>query len=1514
MVYRGIVKFALNTLAILLFLLMAVVLALHHPGLQTKVAKKIAKGLSERIDLPVEIGYVNLKWYDELYVEQLTIKDVNSDELIHIDKLTLNFSLSGLFSKNETHIDKAEIYGARVALSNDSPDQTMNISHFVRKVKKVLSSGTEKNPKIFSVSAITLEQSQFSLNNITKDSVSDRWDPNHFHLTSIWGDLSDLRINKDTFEININHLECVDRQSKLTVHDLQTFYRICNSSMTMKDMELNIGSSRIVNNLAFYYDSIQNLSDFNYLVDLNVELRESEVHSKDLAWFVPVFNQYDQRFSLKGSFDGMISRFSFDDFSLAWGASSELNGSLNITGLPNWEEAFIDVDLNQSFLSAVDCRDFLSDELFRAARQVDYIEANGVLTGFLYDFVANGSFVTALGAIDSDINLKISENKALSTYSGKLAVRDFNLGRFLDNEKLIQKVDMVGEIEGKGLSIETADFKLKALFNYFDFKNYRYQHIQTDARLAKELFIGNLNIDDQNLQLEANALINLREDKNRIDLTGRLDTAFFQNLNLTGENIFASADFDLDITGLKIDSILGELNINDVLIAYNDREMRLDHLELISEISDSDRIFYANSDLFSVSLNGDFSYTRLINDIQNQYHEYKLSIRNDREAIGKYYDGKQGLQSTGDYYVKYDANLKNINPVIQLFSPTAFISGNTRIEGVLTGGYTRLITFYSSVDTINYKGYAFHENLIDIRLSKNIDNAYVDASADIESGKQFINHIQRTKDLHTNLLWKGKQLDFQINMDQSGSENYVRLIGGMNFLDTLTRLTIDSSKIKIIDEVWTFNEDNETLIRGDEISLNHIRLYNGDRSITATGLITPDTVNGKVTINIQNVALEDLNPVLKNDLYGAVNGNVRLSNFYGGLIFESELRIDSFMIKRFPVGDILAQSYWENQTKQLNVGIDIKRENEKIIAVSGYVDPTKDEDQLHLYAYFDKASLNIAEPFVENYFSNISGHASGEFLIKGAIRQPVLEGVGIVENGRVRVNYLNTTYTFNGDLTFESNRIGVENLIVRDNEFNQAVFSGGFYHSGLKNFVMDITGDLNDFKVLNTTAKDNDLYYGTAVVNGRVNFLGAPSNLNISANAVTRRGTRIFIPLDGSETIEQENFIQFITESEQKEDVSGEISKIDLRGLKMELDLEVTPEAYCELIFDIKAGDIIRGRGSGDIKLEIDTHGEFTMFGDVGIHEGGYNFTLYNVINKEFNILPNSTISWTGDPYKAQMDIQAEYEQMASLSPLLDSTLWSEPEVRRKYPAKVLLDLQGDLMSPNINFNIEVDDYPYVIYTDAGSFSMETAMSAFKNKLRADEQELKRQVFSLMVLRRFSPENSFDVSGSVGKSVSEFISNQLSYWVTQFDENLEIDVDLGSLDQEAFNTFQLRLSYTLMDGRLRITRDGGFTNQQNQASFTSIAGDWTVEYLLTPNGKLRAKMYNKTNYNLYDRNNLNNPSATTAGFSLMHTESFDTIKEIFRQARERSTEDETEEIPKADALKKEDNLSPQSIN
>jgi hypothetical protein len=89
------------------------------------------------------------------------------------------------------------------------------------------------------------------------------------------------------------------------------------------------------------------------------------------------------------------------------------------------------------------------------------------------------------------------------------------------------------------------------------------------------------------------------------------------------------------------------------------------------------------------------------------------------------------------------------------------------------------------------------------------------------------------------------------------------------------------------------------------------------------------------------------------------------------------------------------------------------------------------------------------------------------------------------------------------------------------------------------------------------------------------------------------------------------------------------------------------------------------------------------------------------------------------------------------------------------------------------------------------------------------------------------------------------------------------------------------MSYSFLDGRLRVTRDGGLTDQTTGPSVESILGDWSVEYLLSADGKLRVKIYNKTNYNTL--NPTVNQSTQTAGFSLMHTKSFDEIKQIFSE-------------------------------
>jgi hypothetical protein len=148
--------------------------------------------------------------------------------------------------------------------------------------------------------------------------------------------------------------------------------------------------------------------------------------------------------------------------------------------------------------------------------------------------------------------------------------------------------------------------------------------------------------------------------------------------------------------------------------------------------------------------------------------------------------------------------------------------------------------------------------------------------------------------------------------------------------------------------------------------------------------------------------------------------------------------------------------------------------------------------------------------------------------------------------------------------------------------------------------------------------------------------------------------------------------------------------------------------------------------------------------------------------------------------------------------------------------------------------------------------------------------------------------------------------------MSQVDENLEIDVDLGTLDQEAFNTFQLRLSYTFLNGRLRVTRDGTFGNQQatptssGRADLSSVAGDWTVDYLLTPDGKFKVKMYSRSNTNIIN-NNLNSQSAYTTGVSLLHTQSFNELKDLLKSSRDNGRKD-VEDQDNNEEGTKEDNV------
>jgi len=1479
---RPLLKVLVLLIMFLASLMVGITAALQFPSIQTRVSQKMASYLSEKIGLPVTIGYVNIYWFGNIQLKDVVIRDTENEKLIEAKKVRANFNVRTLIRKRQITLEKALVEEARVQLIRNAPGNDFNINVFVNGIKRLTGEGKPDSLKgTFKIKNIHLLNSTFTLSDPAKDTLRNKFNHNQFRLLKINAIAENLQSRGKNFQIQINDLSCIDSATQFKVHKLSGFYQITENSMVFRTFNLDAGSSHLEASMVFQFDSIQQMKAFADSVTIIADIKESNIHTGDLGNFAQTFKKYNGRFQLQGFFSGAVNRFEVKDFNLALGPVSRIRGSIIMDGLPDFQNTFIDLNIDNSIIHPDELQPYVSDEFVGSLRKFGTSSFNGRFIGFPIDFVSDAIFYTQIGTIDSDINLKVNKKDNLPSYSGSLAVKNLDLGTFLDRQDLYQSIDLNGRIEGNGLYKSDADFYLDASIDNVGILGYNYQNIVTDGRFASQIFNGYLSINDPNLQFELNGTIDLRKDNERIDLVAVLDTALLHNLNLTEKPASISTLININLEGINVNNTTGQILASKSYITYNGRKAEINNLKVISEHENGFNYLELSSDNMDVHMSGEYVLTEVVGDLGRVAREYLLIAQNDRDSINGYFAGSK-LKSKPVYDIDYNITLVDINSFVQLFVPEIRIAKNTQITGYLKGGPISQISVQSVIDTLTYGTYSLIDNNFELSTTKMNDTTLVSLQFNLRSAGQYTQNGGASENFSLSANWINENVDLAMNIEQKEQNNKAYIRSYVEFDSLFTRIRFEAPELIVLGDTWKFSDNNEILINPKNYLFSDFMIYSGSQKVEFTGYISDDTTKLFRT-NISQFQVENLNPVLPREFSGILDGYVTIERFFNNPIVNSHIVIDSMVFENYDVGDVYASSEWDIMENRMNVDLEVFDENEKkLIDVGGNYYPFKETEKLELIVRFNDANLNLIEPFYEDLISDLDGKTRGEFRISGTLRKPVLNGEGYVNQGTITLDYLNTNYDFEGRIVFTKDEIGVRNLVLKDKFNNTGTLNGGIFHDYFRKVRFNIKGEFNKLLVLNTTIRDNDQYYGTAFGTGNMRITGQEKNINIDINAVTEAGTRFFIPLGGSSEITQENFIEFVNFSEQeKADRDAEAKVLKLQGIRLNFDLEITPDAYAEIIFDQVAGDIIRGKGNGRLSMTIDTQGEFNMFGDIIFESGGYNFTLYNVINKEFVIEPDSRISWSGDLYGAQMDLVATYRQVASLAPLFinqDSSFYQNPEVKRKYPAEVKLLLTGPILTPEINFDIDIQDYPTNMIIDGVNF--ETTVAAFQTEIHSNEQELKRQVFSLIILRKFAQQGSFSVGTSFGNSVSEFVSNQLSYWITQLDENLEIDLDLGTLDQNSFNNFQYRLSYSFNEGRLRVTRAGNITNEDAN-DVSNIIGDWTIEYLLTDDGELRARMYNRFNYNNLYGNTQRNTTAT-AGFSIQHTTSFDKLTELFK--------------------------------
>jgi hypothetical protein len=1468
------------TMILSLFVLGIVTIAVQFPTVQTYLVKKVSAYFSEKLEHPISVGRVNIKWFDVISLQYVSVKDVHSEHMIEVERLDVDFDLLGLTGqkKEGIYLDEVTLFKPDVYLQKSDQGNLLNIDVFIAAIAALSEKKDTTNKKNgrFSIGKAAIVDGIFHFRDKKIPSVTDRqiFDFKNFVLDDLQSELLDFSLFGDTVRFRAVDLTAKDRHTGLKIDRLNTRFMFHRKGMELAELDVRAGSSHIKNYLAFHYSHPSDFNDINNRVDIEAHFDDSRIYSQDVGYFAKYLFSLKETWHINGDFNGHVSDFTLSKLNLRFGERSVINGELSFKGLPEFKSTAMLFKLEGTHIYPKDLIQYHPPAKFHQTLQkFGNIRTSALFGGSVADFTIKGNFDTDIGKLETDLVFRALETHN-TTYKGFLKTQALDLGLVLDKPESFQKLDFSGTIDGVGLSVQTANSKVSAKVNRIGFNGYDYRNITFDGDLQKSFFKGMVGSIDPNMVFELNGLIDFTQERNHYNFEGIFEQANLGTLGFTKKPLRLHTKVKIEADGNTIDDLTGKASLQDIYLLKpdNDRNLLLDSLTLTVNNDNNVYALQVRSEIVEANLSGDFVPSQAIDDIARLLKEYRLFFAGNESDRDQYYANKVIPDSISRYRIDYSVSTGDMRSLMDFVSPDIYISKGTCLTGFVQMDNTSLVMIEGKSDTLKWGSNHMIGSEIDVFFSKFVRSPEVLATANVTSERQSIQSIIQLEKLFVDATWENDRINFLSNVRQFQASNRAVLNGELDFVESGIKVNLkEGSQFWLLDETWKVNPKNQLLFEGPLVTFKDLSIANGRSRLSLEG--TTGSKSGQnLAVEIRDFKLNSVNTLLNSKFDGIMDGLLNIRDLDVGQELDAQFKIEGLQYASRELGNFIGKGEWDKLSKRLQIAAYLEKNMQRTLNVSGFYSPAKEENALDIRADFKRMELKLIEPFASFIVSEINGLASGVVTATGSPTRPKLEGALSVEKGGAKFDYLQAYFTFEDKIYFAENEIVVKKMKLKDPEGNEATLSGGVYHDGFKFPTISFNADFRSFKILNTTAEDNELFHGTAYVTGNAEIFGPAGDLTINSNATSNRGTRIFIPFDGATEVTQSEYIVFASQIRRELDSTGvafrRARQAAKNGIKMNFNFNITPDAYCEIQLDRQTGDIIKAYGSSLLNLKIDTKGDFALTGTYEIDRGDYTFTLQNAIHKRFDIKPNSRITWTGNPTEATVNIRAGYTQLTSLADILPPSSSTNNSARtRRYPVELIITLTERLMSPKIGYALTFKEYPNIP-------DFRNGIAIFENQLLNDEQELSKQVSSLLLFNTLlSPNNPLFGTQSqsfVGNSVSELISNQISKWASALDQNLEVGLTGLTLDEHMIDNLQLRFSYRFLNDRFRITRDGRLTNVQNQYDAASLLGEWTLEYWFTPNGTLRGRAYNR---NIQNPLLLNN-TQTTAGFSLQFSHSF----------------------------------------
>src|SRR6218665_1689022 len=1373
--------------------------------------------------------------------------------------------------------------------------------------KKSPANPPEKGRNASPDTVTSVQPVRFTVNSLNLDQVAVKFDDDnaprqsygvdYFHLNAA---IPQLAVDRFVFTndsvAGIIARASMKEQSGFELDQLRADFLYTGNQAYIKDLYLKTPGTEIKREIGMRYSSIESLAGDigNLQIDENIE--GSKIQVKDILTFVPMlrdqpsFASPSATWYVDGKINGRVSDLRIERLRIAGLADTRVDVAGRLTGLPDADKIQANLSIRELRSSRRDIMSFMpKGSLPPNINLPNSMNLAGTIRGNGSSMNTDLLLTTDMGNVSLKGLLSEYGNAQRARYDLVLRASSLNLNAFL-KDTMYGPVSLSVSAKGQGYDMKTANATIQGIVHSATYREYIYKDLTLDAAIADQQLTAKAGMDDPNIHFSMDASANLSSAyPSDLKVEMNIDSIKAQQLHLTPDVLTYHGKINADFAKVDPDDLNGKLFVTESILLQDERRIQMDTVQLSAGKSEGGNYLQLNSDVFYARMDGQYKLTQL-GDVFMQ-------------TIDKYY--AMGLSKGTEQPEPYDFRLQAYvldKPLLR-----SLIPGLERIKGMT------LDAKFSSQQEMEAK-LRSDEILI---AGNHISNLHVDmntqdstlvvkvAAQQIQSGSSILlDSTSFTATVANNMI------DFDLAIrDKDVKDKYT--VGGQLQQSANGDLvfSLKPDNLLLNYDKWQTDKNNKIVVTsgGGFYATDFSLSRSGQQLRINSAIPSPDA---PVNVKFDNIKVGTFTAMVMSDssmVDGMLNGDIDLQNITTQLLFTGDLNVRDFSFHGDTLGNIdLKVNNHDPDGYQAKLTLSGKG-NDVNVDGSYNVNTSMIDADIDL----KQLPLKTAEILSKGMIRYTKGGIDGRFKLSGTTAKPRITGALNFKQAGMNVAMLNNYFNIEDEkMELTEQGIRFTKFQVKDSAGNPLTFDGTINTTDYTSFAFNLDVRANNFRALNSTKKDNKLFYGQLYFNTNLKVTGTDKAPKVDGKIAVNDKTKMtmVLPQPDPGVVNREGIIEFVDLDAPVNDslflvAYDTLNQSQYTGMDISLNIQIDKAADFSLVIDETNGDLLNVKGEADLNAGMDPSGKINMTGVYEVNEGSYQLS-FNMLKRKFDIQQGSKITWEGEPTSANVDITAIYTTKAAPLDLVKGALVGDDEgTRNKYlqriPFDVLLKMQGQLMKPQISFDINLpDNRQYGVQGDVVTLSRTQLES-----LRQQTGEMNKQVFSLLLMNRFVPENPFALSSGGGggasslvrQSVSALMADQLNRLAEGLIEGVDINFGVDATDdytsgkRENRTDLNVDVSKRLLNDRLTVTVGSDITLEGPQAANNSsmIGGNVSVNYSLSADGKYKLRAYVNNDYQ-----GVIDGYVTETGVGFIITVDYNKFKQIFQSKKKRDAERE----------------------